>query len=122
MAKVLLIEDDESLAETVRQWLIFEKHLVESASTGYDAVEQLRFGTFDIVLMDWQLPEMTGIEICKQYRAAGGSTPIMMLSGNDSAAERQQGLDAGANDYLRKPFKLKDLSERMLKLLNAVKQ
>jgi DNA-binding response OmpR family regulator len=122
MANVLLIEDDESLSETVKQWLMFEKHNVETAATGYDAVEQLRFGKFDIVLMDWQLPEMTGIEICKQYRAGGGTTPIMMLSGNDSAAERQMGLDSGANDYMRKPFKLKDLSERMTKLLNAVKQ
>jgi DNA-binding response OmpR family regulator len=122
MANVLLIEDDESLSETVKQWLMFEKHNVETAATGYDAVEQLRFGTFDIVLMDWQLPEMTGIEICKQYRASGGTTPIMMLSGNDSAAERQMGLDSGANDYMRKPFKLKDLSERMTKLLNTVKQ
>ncbi|HEY9734428.1 MAG TPA: response regulator transcription factor [Drouetiella sp.] len=121
MARVLLVEDDESLSETVKQWLLFEKHAVETAATGYDAIEQLRFGEFDIVLMDWQLPEMTGIEICKQYRAGGGKTPIMMLSGNDSAAERQMGLDSGANDYMRKPFKLKDLSERMNKLINAVK-
>ncbi|HEY9677849.1 MAG TPA: response regulator [Drouetiella sp.] len=122
MANVLLVEDDDSLAETVKQWLIFEKHNVECAATGYDAIEQLKFGTFDIILMDWQLPEMTGIEICKMFRANGGKTPIMMLSGNDSAAERQMGLDSGANEYMRKPFKLKDLSERMTKLMNAVKQ
>lgn len=117
MANILLIEDDDSLSETVRQWLVYEKHNVETAATGYDAVEQLKFGTFDIVLMDWQLPEMTGIEICKQYRAEGGTTPILMLSGNDSSVEKKTGLDAGANDYLRKPFKLKELSERINKLL-----
>jgi len=117
MAKVLLIEDDDSLAETVAQWLQFEKHTVEIAMTGFEAVEQLRFGVYDIVLMDWQLPEMTGIEICKLYRKNGGERPIIMLSGNDSAAERQQGLDAGANDYLRKPFKLNELSQRMNRLL-----
>jgi DNA-binding response OmpR family regulator len=117
MAKVLLIEDDDSLAETVAQWLQFEKHSVEVAMTGFEAVEQLRFGVYDIVLMDWQLPEMTGIEICKLYRQNGGKQPIIMLSGNDTAAERQMGLDAGANDYLRKPFKLNELSQRMSKLL-----
>ena len=117
MANILLIEDDESLSETVKQWLVYEKHQVETAGTGYDAVEQLRFGEFDIILMDWQLPEMTGIEICKQYRADGGKIPILMMSGNDSSAEKQMGLDAGANDYLRKPFKLKELSERINKLL-----
>jgi len=117
MAKLLLVEDDPCLSETVSQWLQFEKHLVETAFTGPEAVEQLRFETFDIIVMDWHIPEMTGIEVTKQYRSAGGTTPILMLSGNDTSAERQEGLRAGANDYLKKPFHLKELSIRLQKLL-----
>lgn len=119
MAKILLVEDDPCLSETVSQWLQFEKHMVETAFTGPEAVEQLRFETFDIIVMDWHIPEMTGIEVTKQYRSGGGTTPILMLSGNDTSAERQEGLKAGANDYLKKPFHLKELSVRLQKLLTA---
>lgn len=121
MAKILLVEDDPCLSETVAQWLTFEKHMVETAFTGPEAVEQLNFETFDIIVMDWHIPEMTGIEVTKQYRTKGGTTPILMLSGNDTTAERQEGLRAGANDYLKKPFHLKELSQRLQKLLNETK-
>jgi len=117
MAKVLLVEDDPCLCETVSQWLSFQKHNVETATTGLEAVEQLRFDTFDIIVMDWHIPELSGIEVCKRFRSAGGITPILMLSGSDSAAERQVGLSAGATDYLKKPFQLKELTIRMQKLL-----
>jgi OmpR-family two-component system manganese-sensing response regulator len=117
MAKILLVEDDACLSETVSQWLTFEKHIVETAHTGGEAVEQLNYDTFDIIVLDWHLPELTGLEVCKQFRQKGGTTPILMLSGNDTSAERQQGLNAGANDYLKKPFHLKELSLRLKKLL-----
>src|SRR5271163_539210 len=118
MAKILLVEDDPCLSETVSQWLQFEKHMVETAFTGPEAVEQLRFETFDIIVMDWHIPEITGLEVCKQFRTGGGTTPILMLSGNDTSAEQQEGLRAGANDYLKKPFHLKELSQRVRKLLD----
>ncbi|HEY9773763.1 MAG TPA: response regulator [Planktothrix sp.] len=117
MAKILLVEDDHCLSETVSQWLEFEQHVVETAFTGPEAIEQLNFGTFDIVVLDWHIPDITGLEVCKQYRTKGGTTPILMLSGNDTAAERQEGLQSGANDYLRKPFHLKELSKRLAALL-----
>lgn len=117
MAKILLVEDDPCLSETVSQWLMFETHQVETAFTGPEALEQLRFDTFDIIVLDWHIPEITGIEVCRKFRSVGGTTPILMLSGNDSAAERQTGLQAGANDYLKKPFQLKELSNRLQKLL-----
>jgi len=122
MAKILLVEDDTCLSETVCQWLTFEKHIVETAFSGPEALEQLRFDTFDIVVMDWHIPELTGIEVCKQFRSAGGTTPILMLSGNDGAADRQEGMRAGASDYLRKPFQLKELSARMKKLIEQAQQ
>ncbi len=117
MAKILLVEDDHCLSETVSQWLLFENHIVETAFTGPEAAEQLRFDTFDIIVMDWHIPEITGLEVCKQYRTNGGTTPILMLSGSDTSAERNEGLRAGANDYLKKPFHLKELSSRLAKLL-----
>jgi len=117
MAKILLVEDDQCLSETVCQWLNFQKHNVETAATGTEAVEQLRFDAFDIIILDWHIPELSGIEVCKLFRSAGGTTPILMLSGNDSAAERDTGLHAGASDYLKKPFQLKELSSRVQKLL-----
>jgi DNA-binding response OmpR family regulator len=118
MAKILLVEDDPCLAETVGQWLMFEQHIVETAFTGSEAIEHLRFDSFDIVVMDWHIPDFTGLEVCKKFRSAGGTTPILMLSGSDSSAERQEGLASGANDFLKKPFQLKELSARLQKLLN----
>jgi OmpR-family two-component system manganese-sensing response regulator len=117
MARILLVEDDPCLSETVSQWLSYQQHSVETATTGLEAVEQLRFDTFDIIILDWHIPELSGIEVCKQFRSTGGTTPILMLSGNDSASERQTGLHAGATDYLKKPFQLKELTNRMQKLL-----
>jgi OmpR-family two-component system manganese-sensing response regulator len=122
VAKILLVEDDPSLSETVSQWLMFEGHMVECAFTGPEAIEQLRFDRFDIVVMDWHIPDLTGLEVCKQFRSTGGTTPILMLSGNDGAADRQEGLKSGASDYLKKPFQLKELSARLAKLLQCGQQ
>lgn len=119
MAKILLVEDDPCLSETVCQWLTFEKHMVETAFTGTEAVEQLQFDSFDIIVLDWHIPGLTGLEVCRKFRSVGGTTPILMLSGSDTSAERQEGLKAGANDYLKKPFHLKELSQRLNKLLAA---
>ncbi len=115
--KILLAEDDPQLAETVKQYLVFHKFVVKTVDNGTDAIEQLQFGKFDLVVLDWHLPGMDGVEICRQFRGSGGTTPIMMLSGNDTGEHRQQGLDAGANDYMKKPFEFKELTERLKKLL-----
>lgn len=117
MAKILLVEDDPCLSETISQWLMFETHQVETAFTGPEAIEQLKYDTFDIIVMDWHIPEITGVEVCRRFRSVGGTTPVLMLSGNDGAAERQAGLQSGANDYLKKPFQLKELSVRLGRLL-----
>lgn len=115
--KILLVEDDPQLAETVKQYLVFHKFVVKAVDNGTDAIEQLQFAKFDLVVLDWHLPGMDGVDICKQFRGSGGTTPIMMLSGNDTGEHRQQGLDAGANDYMKKPFEFKELTERLKKLL-----
>lgn len=119
MARILVVEDDEDLSERLKDWLLFEKHIVETVFSGPEAVEHLQFGQYDIIVLDWHLPGMDGPDVCKQYRASGGATPILMLTGRDGAAAKVAGLEAGANDFLAKPFHLKDLSARLAKLLSA---
>lgn len=117
MAKILVVEDDTSLLSDVSDWLEFEKHTVESVSDGKEAEERLRFYQYDLVVLDWELPGAHGVDICQRYRAGGGSTPILMLTGKSEIADKEQGLDAGADDYLTKPFHLKELSARVRALL-----
>ena len=117
MAKILIVEDDSHLLSDVVDWLEFEQHTVESVGDGKEADERLKFYKYDLVVLDWELPSMHGIEVCKRYRAGGGLTPILMLTGKGHINEKEQGLDAGADDYLTKPFHLKELSARIRALL-----
>ncbi len=117
MARILLVEDDENLRETVHDWLMFEKHAVETAADGREAVEQLSVNDFDLVVLDWHLPHMNGIDVLKNYRAAGGRTPVMLLTGLSSPEEKRMGMEAGAQAFLKKPFQLKELSSNIQKLL-----
>lgn len=113
MPLLLLVEDDENLRETVRDWLSFEGFTVETAADGMEALEQLSVNQFDIIVLDWNLPRINGIEVLKRYRASGGTAQILMLTGMDSMQEKQEGLRAGANAYLKKPFALHDLSKNL---------
>lgn len=113
MANILLVEDDTDLSETLQDWLMFQQHTVEAVYTGTEALEQMRFSTFDIVVLDWQLPGMNGIDVLRTYRSEGGKMPVLMLTGRTEAKEIKQLMDAGATDYMAKPFNLKDLSARV---------
>lgn len=119
MEKILLIEDDESISQTVSTWLSLNKFNVRAVETGAEAMEELQFGKYDLILCDWNLPDMEGLDICQQFRAGGGTTPILMLSGNSSEAEKQQGLNSGATDYMRKPFDFHELVKRMRELIHV---
>ncbi len=119
MARILVVEDDENLCQTVQDWLIFEKHIVEVAMTGPEALEQLSLSSFDLIVLDWYLPDIDGIDVLKQYREQGGTTPVVMLTGRDSDVARKAGMAAGANKFLKKPFNLKDLSDQISRLLNV---
>jgi two-component system, OmpR family, manganese sensing response regulator len=119
MARILLVEDDFDLNDRLKTWLEFEKYIVESAFTGTDALEQMQFGEFDIIILDWHLPEKDGPDVCKEYRDGGGKAPVLMLTGNDDASARATGLAAGATDFLCKPFDLKALSARIKSLVPA---
>lgn len=117
MAKILLVDDDKELLETVQLLLSGERHTVETAATGEQGLELMRFSHYDLVILDWSLPDTTGVDICKRFRSAGGSAPILMLTGKASVLDKESGLDAGADDYLTKPFHVKELTARIRALL-----
>jgi two-component system OmpR family response regulator len=120
MAKILLVEDDEDLATMVVEWLSFEHYAVELVTDGRDGLDRLRLCQYDAVVLDWELPVMNGPDICRTYRSEGGSTPIIMLTGKGTVSEKEHGLDSGADDYLTKPFNMKELSARLRALLRRV--
>jgi DNA-binding response OmpR family regulator len=122
MAKILFVEDDAALSATVTQVLKAEQFNVELSENGNDAVHRLATYEYDLVILDWNLPEVSGPEICRQFRQKGGSTPILMLTGRNSMNDKLDGFDAGADDYLTKPFNAQELVARAKALLRRPKQ
>ncbi len=117
MAKVLLVEDDRQLSNLIVDWLKGEGHLPEAVAKGTDGLEYLRSFKFDLVILDWDLPGLSGLEVCREFRNSGGKTPILMLTGKTHIDEKAVGLDSGADDYLTKPFHFKELGARLRALL-----
>ncbi len=117
MAKILLCDDDVDFSLVVQDWLTAEHHTVELAHNGLDGLEKLRMFEYEVVILDWQMPGMNGIEICKQYRAESGKAPVLMLTSKVQADEKALGLDSGADDFLTKPAHPKELSARVRALL-----
>jgi len=119
MAKILIAEDDLDIRELIVLTLEFHGHLVTSVSNGVQAVEKAKDGAFDLILMDVRMPLMTGYEACRQLRRldATRDTPIIFLSAKGQEAEIQAGMDAGATQYILKPFAPDSLATRIEKLL-----
>jgi DNA-binding response OmpR family regulator len=117
MAKLLLIEDDYQLAEVTRAFLESERFMVEMTGSGVEGYELLVCSDFNLAIIDWNLPGMSGPEICQKYRRDKGTTPIIMLTARRSIAEKEIGFDAGADDYLTKPFEMKELLLRVNAIL-----
>ncbi len=117
MSKILLVEDELDLSNQIKDWLAREHYLVETQDNGEMASHQLRVSKYDLIILDWQLPGMSGLEICKKYRSLGGKSPVLMLTARSTVDDKEQGLDAGADDYLCKPFHLKELSARVRALI-----
>ena len=122
MAKILIVEDDQVLANNIKQWLISENHAVEIINNGEETLEHLRFYQYDAIVLDLMMPGKGGLEICKEYRAAGGVLPIIMLTGKTKIEDKEVGLDAGADDYLTKPFHPRELSARLRAILRRTPQ
>jgi two-component system phosphate regulon response regulator PhoB len=121
MAKILLVEDELDLAVTVRDWLAEESHQVEMASDGEAALTALKQRSFDIIILDWMLPSISGLEICNRYRQRGGEACVIMLTARRSLAEKEEAFELGADDYLTKPFQLRELSARIKAILRRLK-
>ncbi|MBS2008730.1 MAG: response regulator transcription factor [Cyanobacteria bacterium SZAS TMP-1] len=118
MAKVLLVEDDKDLANVVLRWLTKEGHICEHAAAGLDAEQLLKVSSFDLIILDWSLPDLEGIEILRRHRQAGGVTSVIMLTGRSAMTDKLEGFDRGADDYLTKPFHAKELMARVRALLS----
>ncbi|MBV1885672.1 MAG: response regulator transcription factor [Parvibaculaceae bacterium] len=112
--KILLIDDDDALRESlVEQLDLHEEFVCEQAETAAEGVEQVRANHFDLVLLDVALPDMDGREVCRLMRKGGLKAPIIMLTGADSDSDTILGLEAGANDYVVKPFRFGVLLARI---------
>ncbi|MBX3073741.1 response regulator transcription factor [Candidatus Obscuribacterales bacterium] len=118
MAKILLVEDDDSLAFLLKMQLEQSRHLIDVARRGLDALSQLRGNSsYELVILDWMLPDIAGVDVCKQYRSSGGRTPVLMLTAKGTVEDKATGLNAGADDYLVKPFHPTELDARVNALL-----
>lgn len=122
MPKILIVEDEPDLSEPVRAYLTHEHHIVEVVDNGLEALERLKFYKYDVIILDWMLPGMQGVDICKHYRTAGGTTPILMLTARKQTPDKIQALDAGADDYLTKPFDVQEVAARVRALLRRPQQ
>lgn len=114
--KILIIEDDEGILRFLRRGMSFEGYQVETAVDGHEGLNKAREWHPDLIVLDWMLPGMDGLEVCRRLRASG-PIPILMLTAKDMVQDRVQGLDAGADDYMVKPFELDELLARIRALL-----
>jgi DNA-binding response OmpR family regulator len=115
--RILLVEDERTVAEALREGLEIDSYSVEIAHTGEEGFYQLNSGQFDLVILDVMLPGRTGIEVLSTARKQGIRTPVLLLTARDAVEDRVKGLDAGADDYLVKPFAFAELSARVRALL-----
>ena len=115
--RILLAEDNEALAEWLAKLLRQERFVVDCVADGIDADAVLRAQAFDLLLLDLALPGMTGEQVLRRFRARDTATPVLILTANDAVSSRVAGLDAGADDYLVKPFDVRELTARIRVLL-----
>src|SRR5579884_2227945 len=114
---LLLVEDDARIARVVERALAEAGHRVDVVHEGLEGLVRAESGAYDLILLDVMLPGMDGIQVAQQLRRAKVRTPILMLTARDAVADRVKGLDAGADDYLTKPFALSELLARLRALL-----
>jgi two-component system response regulator MprA len=115
--RILVVDDDRAVRESLRRSLAFNGYTVDLAEDGVEALDAIANERPDAVVLDVMMPRLDGLEVCRQLRSTGDDLPILVLTARDSVSERVSGLDAGADDYLPKPFALEELLARLRALL-----
>jgi two-component system, OmpR family, response regulator MprA len=115
--RILVVDDEPAVRTALERALRLEGYEVELAADGAEALQQLALKAPDAVVLDVLMPNVDGLEVCRRLRAAGDRTPVLMLTARDAVGDRVRGLDAGADDYLVKPFALEELHARLRALL-----
>jgi DNA-binding response OmpR family regulator len=120
MAKILIVEDDKQVGGVLVDILQHENYLTDVAETLSDARHFMKVSKYDMVLLDWELPDGAGVDLCREMRSRGESTPVLMLTGRSTVIDKATGLDIGADDYLTKPFELAELLARIRSLMRRL--
>jgi two-component system copper resistance phosphate regulon response regulator CusR len=115
--RILIIEDNPKLADTIAQALAEQGYNVDVAYKGYDGEAKAASGTYEVIVLDVMLPDVDGVDVCRHLRRRGMKTPVLMLTALSETADKVAGLDAGADDYLTKPFEFDELMARVRALL-----
>src|SRR5436309_14029876 len=117
MSRVLVVDDEPAVRRALERALKLERYDVELAANGEEALDALATRPADVVILDVLMPRLDGLEVCRRMRQAGDKTPVLMLTARDGIDDRVTGLDVGADDYLVKPFALRELQARLRALL-----
>jgi two-component system response regulator MprA len=117
MINILIVDDDQKLLKMLRRTLVYEGFNVVTAADGYEALTQVQTHRPDVIVLDWLMPGLNGIEVTERLRAARDETMILMLTARDAIEDRVEGLESGADDYLVKPFAPAELLARVHALL-----
>ncbi|MBO3461102.1 response regulator transcription factor [Aetokthonos hydrillicola Thurmond2011] len=115
--QILVVDDEVELTDPLSRLLTREGYDVDAAYNGINGSELAQAGNYDLLILDWMLPGKSGLEICQELRRQGKTIPVLFLTAKDTLDDRVQGLDAGADDYLVKPFELRELLARVRALL-----
>lgn len=120
--RVLLVEDEHKIASYVKRGLQESGYAVDAVFTGRDALDWIGAAPYDLIILDIMLPGIDGLTVCRELRLRGDRTPVLMLTARDGIEDRVEGLDAGADDYLVKPFAMKELLARLRALTRRTDQ
>ncbi|MBU6453736.1 MAG: response regulator transcription factor [Cyanobacteria bacterium REEB67] len=114
MAKILFVDDDSDLIQNLHAFFSNLDQVIDTCNSGEDALQLLKSSRYDIIVLDWSMPGgLTGEQVCRQFRREGGQTPIIFLTGKSDIDSIEAGLDAGADDYVVKPFDIRELNARI---------
>jgi DNA-binding response OmpR family regulator len=111
--RILIVEDEEKLAQFVQLELSYEGYEVSVAHDGLSGLMVARDQSPDLIILDWMMPGLSGVELCRRLRQTGSTTPVILLTAKDEISDRVLGLDSGANDYVVKPFSIEELMARV---------